>query len=65
MNNANEDFHQNSKQNRRDSLKHKKKTKSDIPDSFRDQNKLKKQFKAKRESIYEEELWQDWEEYNG
>lgn len=64
MNTMNDDdFHQYSKQNRRENLKNKKKIRNDIPDSYRDQHKSKKELKAKKESMYEEEIWQDWEEY--
>ena len=58
-----DDFHQYSKQNRRENLKHKKKIRNDIPDNYRDQHKAKKELRAKKESMCEEELWEDWEEY--
>jgi hypothetical protein len=63
MNYSNEDFHQNSKQSRRENLKHKKKNREEIPDAYRAQNKLNKEFKSKKQSMYEDELWEDWEDF--
>lgn len=63
MNYSNEDFYQNSKQNRRENLKHKKKNKEEIPDAYKAQNKLNKEFKSKKQSMYEDELWEDWEDF--
>jgi hypothetical protein len=58
-----EDFHQYSKQNRRENLKYKKKLRNDFSDHYKDQNRSKKDLRAKKESIQEEEIWQDWEDY--
>jgi hypothetical protein len=36
----------------------------DVPDHFRIHNKIKKELRSKKESMYEEELWQDWDQYH-
>lgn len=63
--NNEDDFNQYSKQSRREKLKHKKKNRSEVSDHHKHNHETKRQLRSKKESLYENELWEDWEEYDG
>jgi hypothetical protein len=52
----------NRKDVRRNSIKKKKSfDKKDYNLEYRDQNKLKKQFKKHKQDVFEEEIWDEWQ----
>lgn len=55
----NKDFDFSNKKN--DHFIHKKKNKKFISEETHDQNKIKKNFKNKKNQIKADELWEDWE----
>lgn len=59
----NDSSHQDRKNNRRDSLS-KKKSKHRNRDEFdaRDLNKIQKEFKHKKKELYQDELWEEWQD---
>lgn len=62
MNHSDPDYN-DKKNQRRDSIKHKKgKTKKFDDLEFRDQSRLRKAFKHKRTEIDQEELWEEWQD---
>lgn len=48
---------------RRENIKNKSKQKNEVSENEKAVNKLNKAFKQKKNHLREEELWDDWEEY--
>lgn len=53
---------ENRKNNRRQNIQKKNLDRKSSDIDYRDNNKLKKQFKKHKEDLRQEELWEDWED---
>lgn len=53
---------ENRKNNRRQNIQKKNLDRKSSDLDYKDNNKLKKQFKKQKENLRQEELWEDWED---